>query len=474
MKTILANLALFAAACLVILIPSILNGYPILFSDTGTYILSGMEAMVPIDRPVFYGYFIRLTSFWISLWYVVIFQAVFIILFIAMIFRYVFESRYVLLNTFAVVAILSGTSSLAYFTNHIVPDIFASMVIIGVVLIVATPRLPIWLTVSLLLILSVFNLVHLSNLLITTSLTVVAIAGGILFFRKQWFKQRARAILYLCVLTISSWILLPAVNHMLGAGFASSRVKNIFMMGSLIENGLMKLYLEESCAEKGYDLCNYLDSLPEYTHLFLWDNRSPLYAGGCLEKDWLDCWLEKDPEYGIIIKDMFSQRKYFIRFAGFGIKTSLQQLVSYKIQPRRPEGEGSPVRWPMEKHFKRDYQRYISAKQQQQELSWPVLSVTQRIIVPIALAFLLPFLLMPSLRNKIPVNVRIFTLGILLALVGNAFICAVFSHYNHRYQSRVIWIIPMLALSYLIHFTAVFRGKLLTRRTHSPSGDLNT
>jgi hypothetical protein len=319
-----------------------------------------------------------------------------------------------------------------------------------------------------LLILSVFNLVHFSNLLITTSLTVLAIAGGVVFYRKQWFRQRARAIIYLCILTATSWILLPAANHLLGAGFITNRGKNVFMMGSLIESGLMKKYLEESCADKKYDLCNYLDSLPDYSYQFIWHENSPLYAGGCRDKDWVNCWLEKDAEFGIIIHDLFSQRNYLMRFIGLGIKTGLCQLVSYKIPPRRPEGEESPVRWSIEKHLKRDYQRYISADQQQQALRWPALSMTQRIIVPIAMAFLLPFLLLPSLRSRIPISVRIFTLGVLLALVCNAFICSIFSTCTPRYQSRVIWIIPLLAIGYLIHYTGIFPWKILPGMATSP------
>src|SRR5207247_6774608 len=51
------------------------NGYPVLFSDSGTYIHSGFDGFVPWDRPIAYGLFIKYVSLQKSLWLVVYFQA---------------------------------------------------------------------------------------------------------------------------------------------------------------------------------------------------------------------------------------------------------------------------------------------------------------------------------------------------------------------------------------------------------------
>ena len=50
------------------------NGYPLVYSDTGVYIASGLKEFVPVDRPIGYGLFIKLFSFNYSLWLVVAFQ----------------------------------------------------------------------------------------------------------------------------------------------------------------------------------------------------------------------------------------------------------------------------------------------------------------------------------------------------------------------------------------------------------------
>ena len=50
------------------------DNYPILNSDSGAYISSGFSLQPPIDRPLFYGLFIRLSSLGVSLWISVFFQ----------------------------------------------------------------------------------------------------------------------------------------------------------------------------------------------------------------------------------------------------------------------------------------------------------------------------------------------------------------------------------------------------------------
>jgi hypothetical protein len=52
-----------------LMLDAIYNGYPLVYSDTSTYLASGFELQTPVDRPITYGLFIRLTSLnGFSLW----------------------------------------------------------------------------------------------------------------------------------------------------------------------------------------------------------------------------------------------------------------------------------------------------------------------------------------------------------------------------------------------------------------------
>ena len=43
------------AGCLLMMFPAFVNGYPLIYSDTSTYIHSAFEFLPPKDRPITYG-----------------------------------------------------------------------------------------------------------------------------------------------------------------------------------------------------------------------------------------------------------------------------------------------------------------------------------------------------------------------------------------------------------------------------------
>jgi hypothetical protein len=59
---------------LVLISAGIYNGFPLVTSDSGTYINSAIQLTVPDDRPITYGLFILITGFKKSLWFVIFTQ----------------------------------------------------------------------------------------------------------------------------------------------------------------------------------------------------------------------------------------------------------------------------------------------------------------------------------------------------------------------------------------------------------------
>lgn len=51
------------------------NNFPIVTGDTGSYINSGFSLKTPIDRPIFYGLFLRVTSLGASIWMAIFAQS---------------------------------------------------------------------------------------------------------------------------------------------------------------------------------------------------------------------------------------------------------------------------------------------------------------------------------------------------------------------------------------------------------------
>lgn len=453
MKRTIIKILLFLGSVIVILIPSIFNAYPILFSDTGTYIMSGIQLYVPIDRPVFYGLFLRVSSFHISLWFSVIFQVLLLNFFLLLILKNIFSLKKAYLHLLILSVLLTGLTSLAYYANLLIPDIFSAMVVLGLACIIAEPRCgyPTMIPLSLLLIF--FNMMHLSNLMITISIFGIWLIIVLVFIRKQWIRQRLLSLMFLALITAGSWIILPVVNSQLGAGFVTTRVKNVFMMGSLVEKGLVKPYLDEYCAEKNYEICAHKDRISNRTSRFLWDFESPLYQGGCLKEGWESCWLEKDEEFGRIISDLIATQEYRRAYLRMAFTEGFNQLVTVGLRNLRSEGNNSPVRWPMEVCFdKKEYQRYISAYQQDHGLRFNLLSRLNKMVTLVSFMGILVFLIIPGLRKTLTVRLWLFTGIVFMALLANAFIVSVFSHVAERYQSRLSWMLPLIFACFLIQY----------------------
>ena len=60
--------------------PALLNGYPIVFSDTGTYLSQAIHLYLGWDRPAFYSLFMIALHMTLTTWPVVLAQAACVVL----------------------------------------------------------------------------------------------------------------------------------------------------------------------------------------------------------------------------------------------------------------------------------------------------------------------------------------------------------------------------------------------------------
>src|SRR5437867_6633745 len=107
--------------------PSLWNGYPLVFSDTGAYISSAFTLKVPFDRPIGYGYFTRLFSGGLSLWLVIFTQA-FLVSSLLWKLLGIFLTTYRFRIHFLSVLFLSIFTVLPWFASQLMPDIFSGLI----------------------------------------------------------------------------------------------------------------------------------------------------------------------------------------------------------------------------------------------------------------------------------------------------------------------------------------------------------
>ena len=120
----------FILSTLVLCAPSLYNGYPLLFSDSGSYIFSAFTLEPPISRPIGYGLFIMVFSARLTLWSVVYFQSLIISVLMWESLRIVTRDRNLYILHFTSIVILMLVSSLSWYSCQIMPDIFTSGIIL--------------------------------------------------------------------------------------------------------------------------------------------------------------------------------------------------------------------------------------------------------------------------------------------------------------------------------------------------------
>ncbi|WP_158930788.1 hypothetical protein [Acidisphaera sp. S103] len=132
-----ARLAVPAAAAL-LLWPALWNGYPIVFADTGTYLSQAIRFYAGWDRPVFYSLFMLPLHWRITVWPVIVAQA----LLAAWVLRLVCHALApgVSGTTFiAGVGILSACTWLPWLVCELMPDLFTPLLVLSLCLLALAP-----------------------------------------------------------------------------------------------------------------------------------------------------------------------------------------------------------------------------------------------------------------------------------------------------------------------------------------------
>ena len=429
----------YGCAVLILLSAALYNGFPLVTSDTGAYINSGFHWEVPTDRPITYGLFVRLSSLGFSLWLVVLAQC---LLLAAVLLRCV----RVLVPGVASPALRTGlvllsawATGLAWFSGQLMPDIFTALGLLTLLLLLFDTGLTGLGRGGALLLLLLCALMHSSNLL-TYSLVVLAVLDVAALARlPQRGLLSRRALRQVAAVVFSSWLLLPALHWSFGGGFTISRSSYMFVMGRLLESGVLDAFLNDHCGTgTSYDLCQYRYQLPNDAITFLWDGQSvPNRTGG---------WEAHRAEYQQVIRAILTSPRYYPALASEAVQATLRQLVSVD------HGDGltayrdntNPF-WKVQEYFPFELREYLSSYQNQSRLNFTDLSARNQFTLLLTLAGLL-LLLGTPVREALAPRARLWLLVCIVGVVANAGVTGGLANVISRLQTRVVWVLPFSVL----------------------------
>ncbi|WP_156910017.1 hypothetical protein [Rubritepida flocculans] len=427
-------LAAIAGGALLLLWPALANGYPILFTDTGAFLAQTVVPLMIWDKPWIYGPFAFLFHQHVTLWGTAAAQALILSHLVWLLARALGRAgpgRHLLLC-----AGLALFTALPWSVSLIMPDALTPAAILATALLAWG-----WETLSrgerawLLLLAPVAAASHLSNLPVLFALLVLA---GLM--RAGW-GVAGRAALPL----LGAAGLILATNAVGHGRLALSPHGSTFLLARLLVDGPAARTLAARCPEAGWHLCAFLDRLPTHSDAFLWHPDSPVNR----EADGTPIFLggaRLSPEAREIVAETL--RREPLTVALQGLHNFLRQLTTTRIGDTLANPDTTKVVRPRiaEGFPPAELRRHDAALQQRGRLA--ALGAAVAWLHPLALLAATPFALLAWARWHAAARPR--ALGLLLAILvgvaGNALATGALSGVFPRYQARVAWMIPLVAV----------------------------
>jgi hypothetical protein len=410
---------------------AIWNGYPLVFSDSGTYIRSAIQHVNPGDRPIYYSLFIELFHLRISLWPVVFAQG----LITVWIIDRVIDTLSPLSPSWMRIGVLvffSICTGLPWSTGEIMPDFFAPLLIVAVYLIVVeSERLRYRDCLLLLAFLITAEASHFSH--VALAIGTLCVIGILSFLMRR--RISCRGFVLSGAATVAAVAAILAINYAERKELVFAPWGSVLLLAKLAEYGTAQDYLSKTCPTHTYRICKYRDELPRTVGTFLYGDGTALDKLGGPE-GYRD---EAGPLAINILKDAP------IRHALLAAKATASMFVYFPTGwGNDPEGEDKAVTQMIHRYFRREADGYDMSRQQTGQLHR---SLVNDLHVPVGfflLAANLAFLMASIIRgNK---ETTFLLLAILAAMIGNAFLCGALSSSDGRYQSRMI---PLLVIGLL-------------------------
>jgi hypothetical protein len=434
------TLLILVVSASILLVPAFINGYPFIFEDSGTYLRSAVELRPTDDRPVFYSLFLFLLHWRLSPWPIVIVQSILLVFMIRLVARTVLriEQPWTIVLT---CALLTAVSSLPCFVGQIMPDIFTPVLMLAILLLVmGWERMAIWERWFGLSLVAASITFHFANLLIVL-VTLPALAVMYLLGWRPGPHALKRLILGAAAVFIAVSALI-SVNVAMRGKFVVSSSSSTFLLAKLLEDGPAFSVLEEECPG-AFSLCSQLDRLrahkdsggtPSLADYFLW-------YGPVKDLGWFK---SVEAEAAEVVNKAI--KRYWPQMVLTSVKSGARQFVKFEIGKEldpafsQTSYAEASIRYvfgePSLEAFKRSLQRLG-------KLEFATINTIHPFVIALSLGVLGYFAVRYWRSDPLLSQLAAFTLTM---LAGHALIIGTLSPLHDRYQSRVVWLLPLFAI----------------------------
>lgn len=425
---------------------AIWNGFPIIFYDTGAYLLEGLGWVFLPERSPVYSLFLKLGGAGISLWFVAILQAAMTAFIMVETIR-VASPRTALAVAVGATAALAITTGLPWYAGQIEPDCFAPLAVLGLyVLAFGPPDRSLWRSCLLVGVSALSIGAHTSHFLLGVALLLALLgwrAGKALGWLAAWSRPRLAMPALSCALGL---VLILASNFAFTGQVFVSRAGPAFVFARLLQDGIVMRLLDDTCPQSHYRLCAYKDVLPRTAVQWLWGRGSPFFK--------LNRFTGTNAESSRIIWD--SLKRYPLLQIEDAAADAADQFVTFRTGDQI-EAQEWVLSQPFEQLIPSQMRPYMAARQQHDRIDFRSIN---RVHVPVAWLSLVGIIAALGIAIRRRERDHALFLGfVFCGLVANAVICGALSNPHDRYQSRLIWLAPFaLVLIAGDRFNRALRG----------------
>ncbi|ALG89669.1 MULTISPECIES: hypothetical protein [Actibacterium] len=341
--------------------------------------------------------------------------------------------------------IAAATGSLPFYVAYLMPDTFAPvlLLVIATLTVFARDMKP-W-EVILALLLGVFAVVsHLSHLAIALLLVPVSLVVSPLLARRRWWLPPL-----LVALIAAGGIAERSLFKVAAATVGDSEVVyNPFLTARLIEDGPGLRFLERNCPDASIATCALYDALSlsddpwrlTATHIIFEDSRRLGSFKLMTPEDQRAVAQEQVPFFLMVLKALPARTVY--AFA----HNTMTQVALFRVDMTVPT-ERMIAKLSGHKGLGPDG---FSGGRLTQDTGWlAVVTPIQGMIYSLSFAALLVLVLWPGFATP---YLKALAIMLVLGILANAFVCGGISQPATRYGGRVIWLLPMAA-TLLLMFT---------------------
>jgi hypothetical protein len=439
-------IAAILAGALLLVWPAFLNGYPLVFSDTGAFLHQTAPPpggpLVIWDKPHVYGPLLHAFHWRVSLWGPLLAQGL-VVSWLLWVTQRVLRNGASGWTHLAVCAAAALLTPAPFTVALLMPDVFAPAVLLALLLLAFGTRgdaaLSATESLALFVIAALGIAAHLSHLPLAAAVAAFALL----------LTRRIRPALRAAAPILGAALLLVGTN-LWGHGRATlSPHGATFLLARLQADGPAAAVIRARCPDSGWYLCAFADRLPMDSDAFLWAPDSPVnrapdgtprFLGGAL----------LSPEAGVIVGETLRSRPVEVGWAmlrnmlaQLGMATAGDTLVddhlAAAVRPRIAEA------FPP-----RELTAYDAARQPRGTLP----SAAALFLLPHAPALLLgaALAMLAWLRAAQAHDLRRLgiVVGVLVGITANAFATGALSKPHLRYEARILWLVPIVAVLALL------------------------